>query len=177
MNQATLFLSGDVMTGRGIDQLLPHPCDPVLYESYVRDARVYVELGERANGPVERPVDPSYIWGSMLEELERAAPAARVVNLETSVTAGGWPWPDKSIHYRMSPANVACLTAARLDCCVLANNHSLDWGLEGLTDTLSTLPDRELRAGIAEVIKYGAICDREFFATAFRLDHFRHVRV
>jgi 3-dehydroquinate synthase len=32
------------------------------------------------------------------------------------------------------------------------------------TDTLSTLPDRELRAGLAEVIKYGAICDADFFA-------------
>lgn len=32
------------------------------------------------------------------------------------------------------------------------------------TDTLSTLPDRELKAGLAEVIKYGAICDVEFFA-------------
>ena len=32
------------------------------------------------------------------------------------------------------------------------------------TGTLSTLPDRELRAGLAEVIKYGAICDRDFFA-------------
>jgi 3-dehydroquinate synthase len=31
------------------------------------------------------------------------------------------------------------------------------------TDTLNTLPDRELRAGIAEVIKYGLICDRPFF--------------
>ncbi len=31
------------------------------------------------------------------------------------------------------------------------------------TDTLSTLPDRELRAGIAEIIKYGLIRDREFF--------------
>ena len=31
------------------------------------------------------------------------------------------------------------------------------------TDTLSTLPDRELRAGLAEVIKYGAIADIEFF--------------
>jgi 3-dehydroquinate synthase len=31
-------------------------------------------------------------------------------------------------------------------------------------DTLTTLPDRELRAGLAEVIKYGLICDREFFA-------------
>lgn len=32
------------------------------------------------------------------------------------------------------------------------------------TDTLATLPDRELRAGIAEVIKYGAITDAAFFA-------------
>jgi 3-dehydroquinate synthase len=31
------------------------------------------------------------------------------------------------------------------------------------TDSLKTLPDRELRAGLAEVIKYGLICDAEFF--------------
>lgn len=31
------------------------------------------------------------------------------------------------------------------------------------TDTLNTLPDREFRAGIAEVIKYGVIGDMEFF--------------
>ncbi|MCA0894709.1 3-dehydroquinate synthase [Microbulbifer agarilyticus] len=30
-------------------------------------------------------------------------------------------------------------------------------------DTLNTLPDRELSAGIAEVIKYGMICDPAFF--------------
>ncbi len=30
-------------------------------------------------------------------------------------------------------------------------------------DTLDTLPDRELKAGLAEVIKYGLIRDREFF--------------
>ncbi len=32
------------------------------------------------------------------------------------------------------------------------------------TETLNTLPDRELRAGLAEVIKYGAIADKTFFA-------------
>jgi 3-dehydroquinate synthase len=31
------------------------------------------------------------------------------------------------------------------------------------TDTLDTLPVREFRAGLAEVIKYGAICDPAFF--------------
>jgi poly-gamma-glutamate capsule biosynthesis protein CapA/YwtB (metallophosphatase superfamily) len=155
VDRATLFLAGDVMTGRGIDQLLAHPCDPVLYEPYVRDARDYVELGERVNGAVARPVEPAYLWGWMLDELERIAPAARLVNLETSVTARGWPWPDKSIHYRMNPANVACLTAARLDCCVLANNHTLDWGVEGLADTLSTLERAGLRTAGA-----GADADR-----------------
>jgi 3-dehydroquinate synthase len=31
------------------------------------------------------------------------------------------------------------------------------------TDTLSTLPDRELQSGVAEIIKYGLIRDPEFF--------------
>jgi 3-dehydroquinate synthase len=31
------------------------------------------------------------------------------------------------------------------------------------TDLLQTLPDRELRAGLAEVVKYGLICDPAFF--------------
>lgn len=32
------------------------------------------------------------------------------------------------------------------------------------TDTLATLPPREIRAGLAEVIKYGVIADADFFA-------------
>jgi 3-dehydroquinate synthase len=32
------------------------------------------------------------------------------------------------------------------------------------TDVLSTLPDREYRAGLAEVVKYGVILDADFFA-------------
>ena len=35
----TLFLAGDVMLGRGVDQILPHPGDPALREGYVHDAR------------------------------------------------------------------------------------------------------------------------------------------
>ena len=139
MSVVTLFLSGDVMTGRGIDQVLPCPSDPRLYEPYVRDARTYAELAEGVNGPIGRAVDFSYIWGTVLAELESVGPAARIVNLETSVTVADAHWPDKSIHYRMHPANVGCLTAAKIDCCVLANNHVLDWGFLGLTETLETL--------------------------------------
>src|SRR3990170_848723 len=134
-----LFLCGDIMTGRGIDQILPHPSRPQLFEPYVRSARDYVRLAERTCGALKPPVDFSYIWGDALAELERMAPDARIVNLETSVTASDEAWPDKGIHYRMHPANVPCLSAARIDCCVLANNHVMDWGRRGLAETLDTL--------------------------------------
>jgi len=39
----------------------------------------------------------------------------------------------------MHPKNVPVLTAAGIDCAVLANNHVLDWGEAGLLETLKTL--------------------------------------
>jgi len=135
----TLFLCGDVMTGRGIDQILPHPGKPVLYESYMRSALGYVQIAERITGSIARPVDFPYIWGDVLAELERVRPQARIINLETAVTAAEDAWPGKGIHYRMHPANVPCLAAAQVGCCALANNHVLDWGYRGLTETLQTL--------------------------------------
>jgi poly-gamma-glutamate synthesis protein (capsule biosynthesis protein) len=127
------------MTGRGIDQVLPHPCSPELYEPYVRSAREYVRLAELAQGPMSVPVDFSYVWGDAIAEWERQRPAARIINLETAVTTSDQPAAGKGIHYRMSPRNVACLTAARFDVCGLANNHVLDWGPVGLSETLATL--------------------------------------
>ncbi|MFO7578772.1 CapA family protein [Nitrosomonas halophila] len=140
-----LFLCGDVMTGRGIDQLLPCPSDPQLHEPYVRNANSYVELGEDANGVIPKPVSFDYIWGDALAELDKAAPDVRIINLETSVTTSNDYWLDKGIHYRMHPQNIACLTAAKIDCCVLANNHVLDWGYAGLTETLNTLSNAHIK--------------------------------
>src|SRR5690606_31359859 len=48
----TLFLCGDVMSGRGIEQILPHPSDPCIHEAFVSDARTYVALAEEVNGPI-----------------------------------------------------------------------------------------------------------------------------
>lgn len=135
----TLFLCGDVMAGRGVDQILPHPGAPDIFEGAARSARSYVEIAEAATGPIARPVDTAYIWGDALSELERVQPQARIINLETAVTTSEDAWPDKGIHYRMHPANVGCLTAARIDCSALANNHVLDWGAAGLVETLDTL--------------------------------------
>ncbi len=139
-----LFLCGDVMTGRGIDQVLAQPCDPVLHESYVQSAMDYVHLAEAANGPIPRGVDPSYIWGAALGEFERMRPDARIINLETSITRSE-DYARKGINYRMSPKNADCLKAAAIDCCVLGNNHVLDWGRRGLLDTLATLDHLQIK--------------------------------
>ena len=135
----TLFMCGDVMTGRGIDQVLPCPGDPRIHEPYMKSARGYVDIAEKASGPIQQPVNCSYIWGDALEELERVALDVRIINLETSVTKSNDYWKGKSIHYRMHPENIPCMAAARIDYCSLANNHVLDWGYSGLTETLDTL--------------------------------------
>ncbi len=127
------------MTGRGVDQILPHPGGSRILEPYVQDARAYVQLAEARNGPIPAPVDFAYIWGDALAELDRVKPAVRIVNLETSITTSDERWAGKVVNYRMHPENVGCLTAARLDVCGLANNHVLDYGASGLAETLEVL--------------------------------------
>ena len=142
----TLFLCGDVMLGRGVDQILAHPGEPALREGYVEDARSYVRLAEAVNGPIPAPVAASWPWGEALSLLEQAAPDVRIVNLETSVTCSDTFAPDKLIHYRMHPDNLPALAVAAPDVCVLANNHVLDFGREGLAETLDALARAGLRA-------------------------------
>jgi poly-gamma-glutamate capsule biosynthesis protein CapA/YwtB (metallophosphatase superfamily) len=142
----TLFLCGDVMLGRGVDQILAHPGSPVLREGYLTDARSYVELAEAVNGPVPAPVDPAWPWGEALRLLDLSAPDARIMNLETAVTQSDEFAHDKAVHYRMHPANLPALTVARPDVCVLANNHVLDFGRPGLEETLDSLAGAGLRA-------------------------------
>jgi poly-gamma-glutamate capsule biosynthesis protein CapA/YwtB (metallophosphatase superfamily) len=140
----SLFLSGDVMLGRGVDQILPHPGNPTLYEGQVRDARVYVDLAIRANGSIPQPVDWSWPWGEALELVEYAGCDARIINLETSITTSDDYVPSKAVHYRMNPANAPTLAVIRPDVCVLANNHMLDFGRRGLLETLDVLSAADL---------------------------------
>ncbi len=144
-NLITLFLGGDVMIGRGIDQILPHPSDPFIPEPYLSDAREYVELAERANGSIPTLVSFSYIWGDALEEWERVSPDVKLINLETSITLSNDYWWGKGINYRLNPDNIDCLTVAKIDCCSLANNHVLDWGYSGLVETIATLKAAQIQ--------------------------------
>lgn len=142
----TVFLCGDVMLGRGVDQILPCPGDPRLREMRVWDAGIYVKLAEAAHGHIPSPVDFSWPWGDALAVLDEYAPDVRVANLETSVTRQDQFAPRKDVHYRMNPANLPCLASARPDVCVLANNHVLDFGRAGLAETLEVLAGAGLRA-------------------------------
>lgn len=139
-----LCLTGDVMTGRGIDQILAHPGDPAIHERWVQSALDYVMLAERRSGPIPRQVDPEYVWGDALEVIQQAELDAFMVNLETAVTERGAPWPGKGIQYRMHPENVDLLSVAGVDVAVLANNHVLDWSEPGLEQTLDVLADAGL---------------------------------
>ena len=130
-----LFLCGDVMTGRGVDQVLPHPGLPGLHESAARSALRYVELAERSAGPIPRPVAYAYPWGDALDVLDRVRPDLRIINLETAVTTSD-DYIFKGINYRMHPANVEVLSVAGIDVAVVANNHVLDWSLPGFEQTL-----------------------------------------
>ena len=142
----TLFLCGDVMLGRGVDQILANPGDPELREGYTSDARSYVRLAEQVSGPIPQPVSFSWPWGDALGVLHDVAPDGRVINLETSVTRSADFMPGKAVICRMSPGNLPSLAAVRPDACALANNHVLDLGRSGLRETLDTLAGAGLRA-------------------------------
>jgi poly-gamma-glutamate capsule biosynthesis protein CapA/YwtB (metallophosphatase superfamily) len=141
-----LCLAGDVMTGRGVDQILLSAGDPRLWERHVDDARVYVTLAEARSGRIPAPVDPAWPWGDALTVIDAIDPDLRIINLETAVTTSDDAMPGKAVHYRMHPDNIGCLSAARPDACALANNHVLDLGVRGLEETLATVNKVGLKA-------------------------------
>jgi poly-gamma-glutamate synthesis protein (capsule biosynthesis protein) len=143
-NTIRLFLCGDVMTGRGVDQILPNPGDPEIHESYMKSALGYVKLAENENGKIPYPVDPLYIWGEAIHYWHEFDPDIKIINLETSITSYGEPWPNKAVNYRMHPDNIACLVDAGINYCALANNHLLDYGRKGMEQTLHALGEADI---------------------------------
>ncbi len=141
----SIFMSGDVMTGRGIDQILPYPSNPTIYESYMKKSTGYVDLAAKASGAIQKPVSYSYVWGDAIQEMEFMSPDIRIVNLETSITESNDYWKGKGIHYRMHPKNIPIVNVAQIDFCSLANNHILDWGYTGLSETLETLKSARVK--------------------------------
>jgi poly-gamma-glutamate synthesis protein (capsule biosynthesis protein) len=79
--------------------------------------------------------NPSTAIGPFASQLQAADFA--MVNLETAITDRGTPEP-KDFHFRTTPAAYEALRAAGIDLASIANNHGMDYGRVGLTDTLTS---------------------------------------
>lgn len=102
-----------------------------------------VMIGRLVNQFLDKAL-PQAIWGDLLPLLQ--ATDLNVANLETALTKSEKKVP-KVFNFKADPEKVACLSAARIDVVNLANNHVLDFSIEGLLETLETLK----RAGILYV--------------------------
>lgn len=140
-----VFIGGDVMTGRAIDQILPHPGNPRIHEQYVTMATYYIEMAEQINGPIHTDAGFEYIWGNGLEIMKQRKPDLKIVNLKTAITTNDNYWKGKGANYRMNPENTPVLNKAGIDFCALANNHSMDYGLEGLKETIVSLDKAKIK--------------------------------
>ncbi|WP_199737078.1 MULTISPECIES: CapA family protein [Micromonospora] len=77
--------------------------------------------------------DPETAFGAIAPTLRDAD--VTLLNLETAVTDRGTPQP-KTYHFRAPKTAFAALRAAGVDAVSIANNHILDYGRQGLSDTL-----------------------------------------
>lgn len=62
-----------------------------------------------------------------------------IANLETAITDRGEPVAGKKYHFRSSAQSFTALKSAGVDLVTMANNHALDYGPEGLQDTLAAI--------------------------------------
>jgi poly-gamma-glutamate capsule biosynthesis protein CapA/YwtB (metallophosphatase superfamily) len=82
-------------------------------------------------------------------------------NLETPITTRGTPAGDKQYVFRGNPEAISAIKDAGFDYLSLANNHTLDYGWQGLSDTMDFLDDAKLQhAGSGND-------DKEAFAPAY----------
>ncbi|PIG86402.1 polyglutamate biosynthesis protein [Aspergillus arachidicola] len=126
----TLTFTGDVMLGRLIDQLLPiHlPSQPNWHTTITQILKTAPSLNSYSYGSP---------WGTSLPLLH--ASDLNIINLETAVTTSDTPWPNKAFNYRMHPRNLEVLQKGRIDYVSLANNHTVDFGVEGLQETVEAV--------------------------------------
>jgi len=98
-------------------------------------------LGRGVNEVLKSGLRPEQPWGNVLPLLGSAD--LRIINLECALTdhTQQWTRTSKVFHFRADPCAVEVLKAARVDCCSLANNHTLDFEERGLLDTLKHLEE------------------------------------
>ena len=79
--------------------------------------------------------DPASVLAGVAPILQAADVA--VVNLETAITARGTKPPGKEFAFRAPPSGLTALKMGGVDVASMANNHGMDYGREGLEDSLA----------------------------------------
>jgi len=77
------------------------------------------------------------IWGNTLSVFK--PDDILIGNLETTLTTANSIWPNKAFNFKLDPTYSYILKQPNFNFLSLANNHVLDFRLNGLSSTLSTL--------------------------------------
>ncbi len=84
----------------------------------------------------------AYPWGNVLSLLQKTD--LNIINLETTLTTSTNKTP-KVFNFKADPDKVETLIVGNIDVVSLANNHILDFGVEGLQETIETLDNAEIK--------------------------------
>jgi poly-gamma-glutamate synthesis protein (capsule biosynthesis protein) len=103
-----------------------------------------VMLGRGVARAAERML-PYEHWGDAAPVLHAAD--LRICNLECAITDHHRPWTrsPKTYHFRADRRAIEILKSGRIDACMLANNHILDYEEQGLLDTVHALDAAGIR--------------------------------
>ncbi len=91
---------------------------------------------------------PTYPFEKIYDEIRKYDIA--FANLESVISAGGRRFsPNKGIYFRADPSVVTGLVYSGFDVFSLGNNHTLDWGVDAIRDTMRLLDKNDLKyAGV-----------------------------
>ena len=77
-----------------------------------------------------------------------------IVNLEGPLTTSDEMRPNRPFNFKGDPENVQILSSASVEVCNVANNHALDFGKAGLTETAEVLDKAGISVSGWDVIDY-----------------------
>ena len=98
------------------------------------------------DGSIKRQIDKNgtdYPWEMVKAYFQNDD--LTIGNLETSMTTKGSKWPDKLFNFRSDPRNLLSMEKAGIDVLTLANNHILDYGYNGLLDTIKHIDNTGIK--------------------------------
>ena len=101
-----------------------------------------VMLGRQINERIQKQGAAS-VWGDVVTVIQQAD--FSFVNLESVVAVGGEPFqPARVYSFRAAPSSAETLAYAGIDFVSIANNHAMDYGRQGLAETMATLEQYDI---------------------------------